>query len=289
MPARHFDRTVLRAARRAADVTGVQLGKAVGVAQGQVSKWESGTTWPSPDKLPSIARALGKPLDELFPRDSAPDLADLRCDAEMTQAQAGALVGAAHVPINRAERGRQRLKPEWVPALASGYGVSEAELLAAQDRSFGVVPAAAEQQAPPTPQTTGEKINYLLSTTFPAGDAPDDAQLAASLNRAAGRRLADAADIAALRAGTVQLGDVTADPADEGALVDALAEVLGVDPLFFRSEQVVSDVMAGINLLASGGLALAARGAQGAGLSPAMVEKLSALVAEAQRENSAGS
>ena len=52
--------------RKEKRMTQEQLGGAVGVTNRTVSKWESGTTSPGVDLIPSIASALGVSTDRLF-------------------------------------------------------------------------------------------------------------------------------------------------------------------------------------------------------------------------------
>jgi transcriptional regulator with XRE-family HTH domain len=286
MPARHFDGRRLRTARREADRTTAEVADDVGVARPQISKWETGTSFPSMEKFPAIAKAVRKPLDELFPRDGDPDLLDLRCDAGLTQKEAGSKIGTSHIPVSNAERGRKRLDGSYVPTLAKEYGVSEEALLAAQDRSFGVLTPSAPS-AVQVPQTLAEKISYLLETTY-RGGAPSDAEITDQVNALAGRALLDAAQFASLRAGTCQPSEVFATAADEAIFHEALAEIVGVSPMFFKAgDAVARQVVEGIMLLSAGqqGVALAARGAEEMGLSPAVVSKLAAVLAQAGAEN----
>lgn len=56
----------IRKFRRAADLNQTELGHAVGVGQGAVSKWESGESAPEASDLPKIALVLRVPLDLLL-------------------------------------------------------------------------------------------------------------------------------------------------------------------------------------------------------------------------------
>jgi transcriptional regulator with XRE-family HTH domain len=286
MPARTFDGQALRRARRARELSQEALARAEGVDvdQSTVAKWEGGT-FPEPERLPAIARALREPLDVLFPRDGAPDLADLRCDAGYAQRRTGELIGTkSYIPVSNAERGVRRLNPAYVPRLAEAYGVSVDRLLEAQDRSFGV--ATAPAASPPAPKTLAEKLTYLLKATFPGGQ-PTDAQIAAAVNSHAGVEVISAEAVEALRTGTPPPSEVLAGLA-AGVVLEGLAEFLGVTPLYFQSdEELERQVVDAIGLLALRGstddFALAARGGQG-GLDPAMIAKITELVAEVQRK-----
>ncbi|GAA3299330.1 hypothetical protein GCM10020295_37270 [Streptomyces cinereospinus] len=150
MSARHFDRHRVRAVRRAAEISQAEVAAAVGVADSTIAGWESGDTVPDAEKLPALARALKRGLDELFPRNGLPDLTDLRCDAGYYQYETAALIGTKSAgPVAGAERGDRRLKDKYVPDLAVAYGVSEEELRRAEDRSIA---KAQETQGGANPQ-----------------------------------------------------------------------------------------------------------------------------------------
>ncbi|MFF8992526.1 helix-turn-helix domain-containing protein [Streptomyces sp. NPDC014983] len=288
MPARHFDGRALRAARREADLTAGQLAESIGVARPQISKWETGASFPSMEKFPAIAEAVGKPIDVLFPRDGEPDLLDLRCDAGLTQKEAASRIGTSHIPVSNAERGRRRLDPAFVPPLAEAYGVSEEALRAAEDRSFGVFRPATPATVK-VPQTLAEKITYLLETTYSGVGTPSDAEIADRVNAAVRRELLSPAQFTSLRTAGCQPSDVFSTVADETAFYEALASMVGVTPMFFRSDDAVArQVAEGIMLLSAGrkGVALAARGAEELGLSPAVVSKLAEVIAQAGAEQS---
>ena len=284
MPARQFDGRDLRRMRRAAERTQADVADALGVKRPTVAKWESGETFPEAERLAALAATLGGTLDELFPRDGEPDLADLRCDAGYPQNRTGELIGTkSHIPVSNAERGVRRLDPSYVPKLAQAYGVGEAQLLAAQDRSFGVfTPARSEQ---PTPQTLAEKIDYLLQRTFSPAERPSDADIAAIVNAKAGRPVLGEAQVRALRTGEPPAPEVLAQVPAASLVYEGLSEVFGVSPLFFQSnEQVERQVVEGIQLMVHGtGLALAARGDQGGGLSAQAMAKINELVAALRR------
>ncbi len=286
MPARDFDGRRVRAVRRAADLTQHDVAAALGVGRVAVAKWETGKTVPDGDKLPAIARVLGKPIDELFPRASEPDLADVRCDAGFTQVQTAEIIGSrSHMPVSKAERGISRLDPAYVPLLAKAYGVSTEELLAAQERSFGVetpAPSAASASRQAVPQTLSEKITYLLEQTYPGQRAPADGEIAQVINTRAGRNLVTDTDVRALRTGST----TSVDPKDP-AVLEGLAEAFQVSPLFFQpNEAVARQVTEGIRFLASMQrgtiLGLEARGT-GDGLPAEMIAKINVLVADIQQ------
>jgi transcriptional regulator with XRE-family HTH domain len=62
----------IRQARINAALSQRDLAKLLGVSSVAVFKWERGESFPSADKLPSLASALGVPIDELYSRDSPP-------------------------------------------------------------------------------------------------------------------------------------------------------------------------------------------------------------------------
>lgn len=226
MPPRQFDGKRLRAVRRALDIKAEELGAAVGVTGAAVSGWESGNDFPKAERFPAIAAALKQPLDDLFPHDGPADLRLLRSDAGLSMAQAADVIGTTRVPLRNAEMGKRRLQDAFVRPLADAYGVTEEELLAAQDRSFGM-----GDPRPPAPRSVGEKIDYLLEH-WPAGqNPPSDEEIARTVNAHAGTT-STAADIVALRK-----GDVT-DPSDE--VRAGLAHALQVDEAVFADDTEVN-------------------------------------------------
>lgn len=285
MPARQFNGALLRQERRARDWSQEDVGKAVGVDRAQVAMWEAGTRFAGAEKLKKIAAVFGQPLDEMFPRKGSADLKDLRLDAGLSQQAVAAATKVPRGALSAAESGQKPLDPGVIDAVAAAYQVSEEQLRAAQDVSFGVLPAAPAPVA--VPQTLAEKITYLLQHTY-RGTPPSDGVLAEQINARAGRQLVSARQFAAVRTGEQQLAQVLASTPDEAAFHESLAEVMGVSPVFFQSgERVARQVVESIKLLAAadGGLALAARGAEEMGVSPEMVAKLLALI-EAERDSS---
>ncbi|MFF3556219.1 helix-turn-helix transcriptional regulator [Streptomyces tsukubensis] len=258
MPARHFDGHRVRTERAVARLTQAGLADRVGVTRTAVAGWERGATRPDGERLPAVARALGKPLDDLFPRDGGPDLADLRCDAGYAQYQIGGVVPRSAGPVGEAERGARRLDDTLVAPLAAAYGVSEQYLLDAQERSFGADVPVAPTPAPATassgaaPMTIAEKINYLLEETY-GPDRPTDAQVAEAGNRELPGVL-DADLVRALRTGA------QVDAPEE--VLDALARAFDAPPVFFRSDSAeVVQVVAAVRAAQAGLTVMAARGA----------------------------
>ena len=227
MPPRQFDGSRVRAVRRGRDLSQQQLGDMVGVSGPAVARWENGQDFPKGEKLPAIAKALQKSLDDLFPHDGPPDLQLLRCDAGLSIAQAAEIISASRGPLGNAESGRRRLSDAYVKPLAKAYGVTERELLVAQDRSFGVrVPCASG------PRTIEEKINYLLQHGYVGQEAPSDEEIARAVNEHAGAAAVTASDIVALRTG------VTTDAPD--VVRAGLAHALQVDAALFQDDAELS-------------------------------------------------
>ncbi len=56
----------LPSARKAAGMTQAEFAAIIGVDRSTVTKWERGSAYPSSDKLPEIAAALGCTIDDLF-------------------------------------------------------------------------------------------------------------------------------------------------------------------------------------------------------------------------------
>lgn len=254
MPARHFDRGRVRAVRRAAEVAQTDVATAVGVADSTVAGWETGLATPDPEKLPALAKALRRELDDLFPRAGLPDLTDLRCDAGYYQYETAKLIGTKSAgPVAGAERGERRLKDKYVPALAAAYGVSEEELRRAEDRSIakaqgGEAESEAAGTAPASggpPGTLAERITLILERSYPGEQGPPaDEEIADAINTHAGARVISAAGVLDLRTGAVE----TAAP----VVLEGLAAFLGVSPMYFQPDDAVArQVYEGLQLLSA--------------------------------------
>jgi transcriptional regulator with XRE-family HTH domain len=254
MSARHFDRGRVRAVRRAAEVAQADVATTVGVADSTVAGWETGLATPDPEKLPALAKALKRDLDDLFPRAGLPDLTDLRCDAGYYQYETAKLIGTKSAgPVAGAERGERRLKDKYVPSLAAAYGVSEEELRRAEDRSIakaqdGEAEAEATTSAPGPagpPGTLAEKITLILERSYPGEQGPPaDAEIADAINTHAGARVISAAGVLDLRTGAVE----TASP----VVLEGLAAFLGVSPMYFQPDDAVArQVYEGLQLLSA--------------------------------------
>ncbi|MFF9794888.1 DNA-binding protein [Streptomyces bacillaris] len=290
MPARHFDRTVVRAVRRAAEIPQAAVGAAVDAADSTVAGWELGSSVPDQEKLPGIAHVLRKPLDELFPREGSPDLIDLRCDAGLYRYEVAKFIGTkSDGPVAAAENGVRRLKEKYVPKLAAAYGVSEKALERAQERSFGntVEEAGGESvagaEAEESPRTLGEKISFLLEHSYPAGAAPGDEEIAAAVNRHAGSDVVTANEVEALRTGT---GEADSPPP---VVLEGLAEFFGVERMYFEPDDAVArQVYQGIRVLLAfknGGIRrVRARGLGPEGLSPEVLSLLTDLETEFEKQ-----
>lgn len=296
MPARHFDRHRARAVRRAADILQSEVAAELGVSDSAVANWEAGHSSPDPEKLPAYAAALRGDLDDLFPRTGLPDLADLRCDAGIYQYETAEVIGTKSTgPVAGAERGDRRLKDKYVPPLAAKYGVSEAELRRAEDRSMAAAEArkngtaaepgaqeaaAAEFSGPPG--SLSEKITLILQRSYPGPQGPpSDAEMAADVNAHAGVAIITEEGFADLRTGVTD----TAPP----AVLDALAAVVGVSRMYFEpDEAVAAQVYEGLQLLAAakkGAVGrVRARGLGSRGLSPKALALVNELVAELEEK-----
>ncbi|WP_416985457.1 helix-turn-helix domain-containing protein [Streptomyces sp. T028] len=295
MPARHFDRHRARAVRRAADILQSEVAAELGVSDSAVANWEAGHSSPDPEKLPAYAAALRGALDDLFPRTGLADLADLRCDAGIYQYETAEVIGTRSAgPVAGAERGDRRLKDKYVPALAAKYGVSEAELRRAEDRSMAAAEArkngtAAEPGAQEAavqfdgpPGSLAEKITLILQRSYPGPQGPpSDAEMAAAVNAHAGTAIITEEGFADLRAGVTDTAP--------SAVLDALAAVFGVSRMYFEpDEAVAAQVYQGLQLLAAakkGAVGrVRARGLGSRGLSPRALALVNELVAELEEK-----
>ncbi|MFF7166840.1 helix-turn-helix domain-containing protein [Streptomyces sp. NPDC008086] len=285
--------------RRAAEIPQAVVAEAVGVADNTVAGWELGSSEPDQEKLPALAKVLKHSLDHLFPRDGLPDLTDLRCDAGLYQYETAPVIQMKSAgPVAAAERGERRLKDRYVPLLAERYGVSTAELLRAQERSFAAAEekkrgggepgldqgsAAADLDRPPA--SLAEKITFILQRSYPGPEGPpSDAEMAADVNAQLGAEVLTEEDFEGLRTGAKE----TAPP----GVLDALATVVGVSEMYFKSDEAVAaQVYEGLKLIAAHRQGLVgrikARGLGSAGLPPnvmALVTELAQEMAEKEAE-----
>ncbi|MFH9090900.1 helix-turn-helix domain-containing protein [Streptomyces sp. NPDC017673] len=284
MPARLFDAQALLLARRELDLKQSEVAEVVGVSPARVSAWEKGRSVPDPEKLPRLAAAVRRDLDELFPRKGRPDLADLRADAGYSQSATRELTGTRTAgPVAAAENGQRRLSSEYEQRLADAYGVKVEALRRAQERSFGHdVPEPDESPSAETvpadtamlPATLAGKIAYLLDR-LPAPIT--DAVLAARGNALVGAEVLTADLVHGLRTGAV------VSASDE--VLEALAEALDTTPLMFKSgdagvERVIAETLVLSNQVA----AIAARGGAEAGLSAELLAFINKEVSKARTE-----
>lgn len=281
MPARRFDPEALLLARRECGRKQTEVGALVGVSGARVSAWEKGRSLPDPEKLPGLAEAVERDLDELFPRDGRPDLADLRCDAGYTQAATRTLTGTKTAgPVANAENAKHRLEERYVDELAAKYGVTVEALLRAQERSFGFdVPEPGEAEPPSRqdgeglPETLAEKIAYVLDQL----PAPlSDAELADLGNSRASTRVLTTELVRNLRTGAVRSA--------EDDVLDALAKALNTSPLIWSQDAGVQRVIAETLLLKNEIVALAARGGGRQGLSAELLQFVVDVVDEVRAE-----
>lgn len=62
----------IRQVRLMANLSQRDLAKRLGISSAAVAKWEAGQSYPSGDKLPALASALGVPIDALYTQDPSP-------------------------------------------------------------------------------------------------------------------------------------------------------------------------------------------------------------------------
>ncbi|MFB7513082.1 helix-turn-helix domain-containing protein [Streptomyces sp. NPDC056144] len=279
MPDRVFDGNKLRRLRVAKGLSQTSLAVGLHVKVNAVYRWEKGLASPPPERLSAIAAFLDADLDELFPRSGPPNLADLRCDAGMTQADTAQHTNTSSpMPVRAAEQGRRPLSEQAVAALAAAYGVTRAELLAAQRRSFGQ-----PEEPAPEPSEDGARVARKLESLrreVYGGQAPSDAHLAAEGNRKAGAEVLTEAAVRALRAGEV------AEPA--GEVLDALALAFDVPPVYFRQDDPeVDSLILSTRAVRNKFTVMVARGA-GQDVPGEPWDELRAFIGETMREILAG-
>lgn len=234
MPDRVFDGGKLRDRRVIKRLSQAALAEGLHVKVNAVYRWENGLAVPPQERLSAISAFLDADLDELFPRTESPNLADLRCDAGMTQSDTAQYTNTSSpMPVRAAEQGKRPLSDQAVTVLAAAYGVTRAELLAAQRRSFGQ-PEAPEEEPSADGARVARKLESLRTEVY-GGVAPSDAHLASEGNRKSGSAVLTEATVRALRTGGV------AEP-EEGAL-GALALAFDVPAVFFRQDDPEVDAL----------------------------------------------
>ncbi|MFF3412484.1 helix-turn-helix transcriptional regulator [Streptomyces sp. NPDC002742] len=267
MPTRRFAPERLLLTRREAHLKQVDVADGVGVTAARVSAWETGRSVPDPEKLPGLARVLDCDLDELFPREGYPDLADLRADAGYSQTATKELTGTRSAgPVAAAETGQRRLAEEYRAPLAAAYGVSVEQLLRAQERSFGIdVPEPGDGERAgldgPLPETLAEKITYLLGRL---SEDLSDQQVAARGNARVGVEVLNADVVHELRTGRVTHASQD--------VLSALAEALDTTPVIWSQDADVQRILSETMLLRGQIAAIAARGGEQKGLSADLLD-----------------
>jgi transcriptional regulator with XRE-family HTH domain len=129
-----FDGGRLRAARRAAGLTQLQLSEELGVHETAVTNWERGERVPRVDRLGELARALKvRPADLTDSADDGPgSLQALRVAAGLLQDQVAAGAGLTRTKYAALERGEVASVSERdCAALAGVLGVHPADVGAA--------------------------------------------------------------------------------------------------------------------------------------------------------------
>lgn len=135
VPVPEFDPEALRAARRQAGLTQVELAAKLGTDGNRVSQWERGAHRPSPTWIGVVANALGVHPAVITGGATVQTLAVLRRRAGLTQDQLGALVGVGGSTINRLERGKTKLSAALELELAVALNVTVAAVRRGYARS----------------------------------------------------------------------------------------------------------------------------------------------------------
>ncbi|MFJ1742619.1 helix-turn-helix transcriptional regulator [Streptomyces microflavus] len=249
MPERTLDGGTLRDFRLLNRLSLAVFAERTGVRRNAAHNWETGKAKPSPERLPRIAAAVEADLDKIAPRSGPPTLADLRCDAGMTQQETTEYTRTrSPMAVRAAERGERPLADTLCEGLAAAYGVSVEQLLAAQKRSFGqAVPVI--ESATPAAAPASAKLAFLCHEVF-QGTLPSDSWIAAEGNRKAGKPVLTEGLVEGLRRGTG--GEASAEE------LEALALALGVPPVFFRTaDPLIEHLVAAVRAIHSSGSPIA--------------------------------
>lgn len=135
LPVRGFNRAALSRNRMDASLSITELGIRADIDASVLSRWERGSSNPTPDLLVRVADALGVSTSDLV--DIPPGertLADLRSLAGFSQRALAKHLGLTFKALASIENGLYDLDPERAQLLADAVGVSVPELVAAYKR-----------------------------------------------------------------------------------------------------------------------------------------------------------
>ncbi|MGH3501397.1 MAG: helix-turn-helix domain-containing protein [Nocardioidaceae bacterium] len=131
---RGWSPTALRQARRAAGLTQEDLAAEAGCAPSAIGIWESGRYGPQPRHAVALAAALELSIHDLLDIDPADaTVRDLRAWVGLTQTDVREALSLRD--IGAIERGTRPIPPDVLPRLAELYGVDEATLRTAAERT----------------------------------------------------------------------------------------------------------------------------------------------------------
>lgn len=148
---RAFSRTAARRARERSGLTQAEIAVLIGVTDGIVSAWESGTRAPTGRNLVSLARELGTPAVELTNlREDDLRLADLRVLSGLSGREAAAKIGVGVSTLYDVERGDRRPAGRTLAQLAQLYDLSEGSIEEAWERGHAVRLASIRRSQRPT-------------------------------------------------------------------------------------------------------------------------------------------
>ncbi len=150
---RAFSRTAARAARNRAGLTQADAAAIIGVTDGIVSAWESGTRAPGPRNLVALATSLGVDAAELINlADDDRRLADIRAISGLSGGDVAERLEISATSLYDVERGDQRPSAQLQARLAALYGVGEGVIEDAwvRSRSARLAAIPAHHHKPPT-------------------------------------------------------------------------------------------------------------------------------------------
>lgn len=148
---RAFSRTAARGARERAGLTQAELAVLIGVTDGIVSAWESGTRAPTGRNLVALARELGTPPIELLNlRQDELRLADMRALNGLSGSEAASHLGIGTSTLYDIERGDRRPTGRTLAQLAKLYRVDETTIEEAWERGRQARIAAIRRSHGPT-------------------------------------------------------------------------------------------------------------------------------------------
>lgn len=133
---RGFSPSALDAALLRKRVGSDDLADSIGVSRQSVNAWRRGRAIPTPVLLAKVARWLDISISDLVPiPEDRLRMADLRVRAGLSQREAASRLGLGTSTLTVIEKGRRTVSPDLALAMVDVYGLDEATVLDAWERT----------------------------------------------------------------------------------------------------------------------------------------------------------